>query len=409
MRERPPRWRRYRRVLATLSVVSMLVLAGCGAFVGGPSPTATPDASSATESGAPTQTATATSTPNSRVTVYGDAPVNATLVWERVESLFGETYDPPAVSVLDRTRGTQASPFVAALGLDEGIETAYEGHVGWRYMPRYDRVQLVPRNASRTDVERVLAHEYVHAVQYRTDVWDRAMNAGASRAALEGGAVYVEDVYTREFHGYSAIDRRCERYRNGTPYERYTSQPYCFGGQYFAEELDSPSDLFDPDLRLPNTTEQVLHPETTEGPTNLTVVDETPTDWHTPATMDRRGELFVRTVLGVELSEERASEAATGWGNDRLLTVTGDTDGYVWVLRWDTDDDADEFETAFADYLDARGNETVDGWRVDDDRYRLTTVDDRTVTVVTGNETFVDAVSVAGGGGNVTVSTDRRS
>lgn len=405
MTERPPRLQRWWQVLATLSVAAMLVLAGCGAFAESTSSAPTPNTQqTATETDPSTRTATPTSIPDSRVTVYGDALVNATLVWERVESLFGETYDPPAVSVLDRTREAQTSPFVAALGLDEGIETAYEGHVGWRYMPRYDRVQLVPRNASRTDVERVLAHEYVHAVQYRTGVWDRAMNAGAPRAALEGGAVYVEDVYTREFHGYSAIDKRCERYRNGTPYERYTSRLYCFGGQYFAETLDSPSDLFDPDLRMPNTTEQVLHPETTDGPTNLTVVDETPTDWYTSASFDRQGELFVRTVLGVELSEERATEAATGWGNDRLVEITGDTHGFVWVLHWDTVDDAAAFEAAFADYLDTRGVETADGWRVVDDRYRLIDVDDRTVAVAMGNETFVDAVTVTSENGNVTVS-----
>jgi hypothetical protein len=65
---------------------------------------------------------------------------------------------------------------------------------------------------------------------------------------------------------------------------------------------------------------------------------------------------------------------------------------------------AAEFENAFAEYLDAPGNRTADGWRVDDDRYRLTTVDDRTIAVVTGNETFVDSVSVTGEGGNVTVA-----
>ncbi len=394
-----------RQALATVFVAVSMVLAGCGAFAGGPSPTATPETPSPTSeaSANPTQTATATTTPDSRVSVYGDLPVNATLVWERVEALFGETYEPPTVTVVDGRSGGQVGSFPAQLGLDEGSTAV---GVNGRYVYRNDRVQMIPRNGSPSEIERILAHEYVHAIQYRTDFVDRARESGIGRVMIEGSAVYVEDVYTREFLGFSTIERRCEGYRTGTPYERYAAQPYCFGGQYFAERLDSPTELLSPNTTLPTTTEQVLHPGTTEGPANLSVVDETPSDWYTPASMDRQGELFVRTVLGVELSEARASGAAEGWGNDRLLTVTGATDGYVWVLRWDTTDDADEFEDAFAEYLDARGERTMAGWRVDDERYRLTAVDDRTVAVVTGSETFVDDVSVAEESGNVTVATE---
>ncbi|MFW5935006.1 MAG: hypothetical protein ACOCQL_04070 [Halolamina sp.] len=390
-----------RQALATVFVTVSMVLAGCGAFAGGPSPTPTPETPSTTSEASPTPTPTTTA--DSRVSVYGDLPVNATLVWERVESMFGETYEPPTVTVLDGRPSVEVDSFPAHLGLGEGSTAV---GVNGRYVYRNDRVQMIPRNGSPSEITRILAHEYVHAIQYRTDFVDRARESGIWRVMTEGSAVYVEDVYTREFLGFSAIERRCDGYRTGTPYERYAAQPYCFGGQYFAERLDSPTELLSPNTTLPTTTEQVLHPGTTEGPANLSVVDETPSDWYTPASMDRQGELFVRTVLGVELSEERAGEAAEGWGNDRLLSVTGDTEGYVWVLRWDTTDDADEFETAFADYLDARGERTTDGWRVDGERYRLTSVDDRTVALVTGKETFVEAVSVAEESGNVTVATE---
>jgi len=396
-----------RRILAALLVVSAMVLAGCGAFGGSESPTATPETASIVND--TSETATPTTTPDSRVRVYGDLPVNATLVWERVESMFPGNYEAPVVTVLDDRPEGQVNPFAAQLGLDEGLNSSKSGVVGGRYVYYNDRVQMVPRDGTPPEIERVLAHEYVHAIQYQTDFVDRAGESGIWRVMMEGSAVYAENVYTREFLGFSTIERRCERYRTGTPYERYVGQPYCFGGQYFAETLDSPNDLLDPGLRLPNTTEQVLHPASTDRPANLTVVDETPTDWYTPASMDRQGELFIRTVLGVELSEERAADASAGWGNDRLLKVTGDTEGYVWVLRWDTDADADEFECAFADYLDARGNETADGWRVEDDRYRLTTVDNRTIAVMIGSVTFVDTVSVSGGRGNVTVSAVRPS
>ena len=396
-----------RQTLAALALVAATVLAGCGTLGGPGSPTAAPEpASTATDAGTSTPDGTAaTTTPAStprEVPVYGDLPVNATLVWERVESMFPGEYEAPTVTVLDGRSGGHVNPFAAHLGLGEGSNST-TADVGGGYVFYNDRVQIVPRNGSPTEIERVLAHEYVHAIQYQTDFVAR--ESGIARVITEGSAVYAENVYTLEYFGFSTIERRCEGYRNGTPYERYAAQPYCFGGQYFAETLDSPAELLSSEIALPNTSEQVLHPESTEAPTNLTVVDETPTDWSTPASMNRKGELFVRTVLGVELPEQRAVDAAEGWGNDRLLEVTGDTEGYIWVLRWDTDDDATEFESAFSDYLDERGNETVGGWHVDEERYRLRSPDDRTVAVVTGNESFVDTAAITTGeNGNVTVS-----
>ena len=398
--------------VTTLLTVALLVVAGCSApSVPTPSPEPATPSPTASPTAAPTATPTPTPTPAGGVAVYGDLRVNATLVWERVESLLGGEYEPPTVSVRDRSLEPQADSFAAHLGLDEGTETFDEGRVRASYSQRTARIRISPRNGSVAQVTRVLAHEYVHAVQFRppTDrptFLDRVSERESfllQRALIEGSAVYVEDAYTREYLGFSAIEQRCAEYRNGSAYERYAGQAYCFGGQYFAAQSDSPNGLFSDNTTLPNTTEQLLHPETTEPPANLTVVDETPTGWYTPASFARRGELFVRTVLGTELPEERVAEAAAGWGNDRLVTVTGDTEGYVWVLHWDTDADAAEFRTAFGDYLDARGNRTADGWTVDGDDYRLATVDDRTVAVVTGNETFVDAATVTGSDGNVTV------
>ncbi len=391
------------------------MLAGCGALGGGSAPAAEPETTSSPSPG----TSTGVHTPESRVPVYGNLSVNATQVWERVESLLGGKYDAPEVTVLNRTGGTsQTGQFAVRLGLDEGAATFQDGGVDGSYSHRTGRVQISPRNGSPAQVARLLAHEYVHAVQFRADNGNQTRfidrlsareGIWVQRAIIEGSAVYVEDVYTKRFLGFSALDQRCAEYVEGTPYERYQAQPYCFGGRYFAAQVDSPSDLFSPTTALPNTTEQVLHPGTAEPPANLTVIDETSTDWSTPASFRRQGELYVRTVLGVELSEEQAIEAAAGWGNDKLVHVTnttGDTKGFVWVLRWDTESDAGEFESAFEQYLDARGTRTPDDWHVGDDRFRVSMVDNRTVAVITGNETFVNAVTVTVQNRNVTVLTD---
>ncbi len=350
---------------------------------------------------------TATPTPEGGVTVYGDLPVNATLVWERVESMLGGEYDEPTVAVTDAGLVGQTDSFAAHLGLSAGKERFRAGQVGGSYRHRPEQVRIVPRNGSDAQIARVLAHEYVHAIQYQTEFVNRSSTREGfwiSWSLIEGSASYVADAYAREYLGFSSLDRRCERYREGSPYARYVDQIYCPGGRYFDQTLESPNALLSPNTTLPNTTEQLLHPGTNDPPANLTVVDETPIDWSTPSAFDREGELFVRTVLGTELREDRAIEAADGWGNDRVVRVSRETEGYVWVLRWDTAADATEFETAFADYLDALGNRTSEVWTAGDERYRLSTVDNRTVAVVTGNESFVDAVSVTEREGNVTVS-----
>lgn len=392
-----------RRALATLLVVSLTVLAGCGAFGGGPSPTVTE-----TSTPAPTPTGTTTPTEASTprpVPVAGELPVDATLVWNRVESLFPGEYESPRVSARNLTGTSMTPPFAAHLGLDRGADRFAAENAGGGYVRQEDRVLILTRNGSATELERILAHEFVHAVQDQTGLLDRAAGADSpavEQAIVEGAAMYAEDAYTREFLGFSSLHRTCEEYAIGSSHSRYINGPYCFGGQFFASELRSPSGITGSDLELPNTTEQVLHPETTDQPAKLTVT----TDWEATAEQDRQGELFVRTVLGTELPEEPAIGAASGWGNDRLVSVTGDTEGYVWVLRWDTEADSEQFEEAFGDYLDARGNRTADGWRADGEDYRLTTVDGRTVALVTGNETFVDTVAVSGSDGNVTVSAE---
>ena len=404
-----------RRIFVTLVVVFSTVLAGCGAIGGGSAPAAPPETTPSPG------TSTADHTPESRVTVYGNLSVNATRTWERVESLLGGTYDAPDVSVLNRTRQTsQTGQFTDRLGLDEGAAASRDGDVGGKYSHRTGRVQITPRNGPPAQVARILAHEYVHAVQFRADSGKQTRfvdrlsareGTWVRRAIIEGSATYIEDVYTKQFLGFSALDQRCAEYVEGTPHERYQAQPYCFGGRYFAAQVDSPRDFFSPTTALPNTTEQVLHPGTAEPPANLTVIDETSTDWSTPASFGRQGELYVRTVLGVELPEEQAIEAAAGWGNDRLVHVTntaGDTEGFVWVLRWDSESDAVEFESAFEQYLDARGKRTAGDWDVDGDRFRVSAVNSRTVAVITGNETFVNAAEVTEQNRNATVLTDEK-
>jgi hypothetical protein len=124
------------------------------------------------------------------------------------------------------------------------------------------------------------------------------------------------------------------------------------------------------------------------------------------AERDSRGELFVRIMLRTQLEAQRAADAATGWGNDRVLLYERgyEENAFVWTLRWDDAANATEFEEAFEDYLNDRGLYDDGSWGVDGNEFRLESIDDRTIAVVAGPTDFVAGVEVTESGDTVQVS-----
>lgn len=108
------------------------------------------------------------------------------------------------------------------------------------------------------------------------------------------------------------------------------------------------------------------------------------------------GELFLRIVLGGEMSESRAARAAAGWGNDRFITLRTleGARAFVWIIRWNSSADAAQFETVFADF---RANSSRE--------YRLTTLDDSTTSGCTGNTTTCEDLIYHSNQTGVTIST----
>jgi hypothetical protein len=106
-------------------------------------------------------------------------------------------------------------------------------------------------------------------------------------------------------------------------------------------------------LRMPQTTEEILHPEiylrsqksfsvidTPAAPKGLSLAKAE------PVFVDTLGEFFIATWLGQTIGPAAASLAAAGWGGDRiaLYELKDSTEGLlVWHLRWDSKKDADEF------------------------------------------------------------------
>ncbi len=136
---------------------------------------------------------------------------------------------------------------------------------------------------------------------------------------------------------------------------------------------------------LPDSTEQIIHPEKyirREAP--IVVADPSlsevlPAEWR-EIQRDSFGEWRTYMILGsgadpVAQQEDRiAAKAAAGWGGDTYQAFYNESDNATilaahWV--WDTQTDAKEFQLALGDYLDKRfrGNkldqENSDCWKAD--------------------------------------------
>ena len=109
---------------------------------------------------------------------------------------------------------------------------------------------------------------------------------------------------------------------------------------------------------LPDSTEQILHPEKyalAEGPVPVElppVAQRLGVGW-TQSAIDTAGELAIRVWLeGDRLpatpDSVSAEEAAAGWGGDRVASYDGPRGAWavVWQTAWDTPADADEFASA---------------------------------------------------------------
>ncbi|QKY19067.1 hypothetical protein B4589_001265 [Halolamina sp. CBA1230] len=395
--------------IAPIACALLLVLAGCGAAPGGPSPTAAPESTqSPTPEAEPSPTPSAGVTPDGNgVSIAGDRlAVDPDPVFERVLNLTGTDVRPPTVYTAESadlpSRG--ASSFYASLGITPPDERV--GAAGAATDP--STVYLfAPVLGNETGVERTLAHEFVHTVQYRTGWMDdllSSLSAGQQwtydvrktrSLVVEGAATHVEAQYRRAFMPSTEPVSYAERYREATAWNRLVLAPYRYGPGYVEERLDDGDDLAAIHTDPPNSTEQVLHgSDDPIAPLNVTADEVGEWERRTGAT---QGELFVRVALRTELNRSTAVDAAHGWGNDRRLTYDrGEATATAWVLRWDDAENATEFETAFERYLDAKATRNEGVWTREDGNttYRLERVSDRNVVVYLGNESFVRAANV---------------
>ncbi|MFZ1397035.1 MAG: Ig-like domain-containing protein [Candidatus Promineifilaceae bacterium] len=107
----------------------------------------------------------------------------------------------------------------------------------------------------------------------------------------------------------------------------------------------------------PQSTEQILHPETylaEQGPALVTLPDLQPVlgpGWAL-ATENVLGEWMLGQYLSQQLNETQVETAVTGWGGDRFVIYTNAAADTVLVLKtvWDTAADSTEFAALYPNY-----------------------------------------------------------
>ncbi|RXK48576.1 hypothetical protein [Halorientalis pallida] len=430
--------------LAPLAVALLLVLAGCGA---GPSDGTTTapdetDAPTATDTPASADTPTpggtetpGTATPDEQspddgatsdggeTTAYGVQVRNGTLpfganrTFTRVRELVGTDVEPPLVTVKNLSEVRQSlagidSPTNRALGY-EPVSVNWSSPTG--ATPLNGTVYLHPGEGSPGAVERTLAHEFAHTIQFQADMlpWlGRLPGQGPevtrdllqSRLSLiEGGAVYVADAYTDRYldvRNNTASVRSL--YESGSPAYRSAIARYYFGSRYVRNRIDDAGNLSAVYRNYPRTTEGIIHGYTRgEEPKRSLAVETNATagNW-TFARTSTIGEMNTRVTLSTELSRDRAARTATGWGNDRLAVASYTRNrsrlGWVWTFRWDNATEAAEAMPALEDFADARQSAS-------DLEFRTVRISGETTGLVFGDPAFVDAAAVEGTTANVTV------
>lgn len=414
--------------LPTLLLVVCLALSGCTVGYSGPTVTPAPETTptpegttSTAESGTDTPSQTPASYDSGGIEVTGGRlDFNAGQVYDRMAGLLETSAQGPE-RIRIRTLGGQSparmpvndsGSFYDLFGLSSSNSDS--GGTVAAYVARPSTVNVNAAILGDPRVEAILAHEYVHTVQFRENAIGAIRGATdytldgrlASNGAIEGSAVFGANAYWGQYieTGVAPADDAARLYRNSTGRGRLTAAAYALGYEHVAARIDDPARLGAVYRNPPTTTEQLLHPGVREGPRELTA-EVGQTEWLASASNQRFGELFVRTALGTAVNESAAARAAAGWGTDtRLDFVTPEGGrGYAWVLRFDDGANATEFEAVARAWLAEQATREGTGWTSDRGDYRLASVGSETVVWLAGAETFVEEATVEGDG-VVTVS-----
>jgi hypothetical protein len=384
-----------------LVLVALVALAGCG-----PSTPSTPPLSPSSSPSAPTAVATGSNPASPSPTSPGPSSSGTSDVTGLARQILEQAaairqlpikQDVPATvlsaadlkAYVERTWAKENPANVVAanerllksLGLiakDKSLEQLYltlrTSQTAGFYRPEDKKLYVVAWSGSIGPAEKTtFAHEYTHALQDQSfDVKSLDINQpgegdrGLARLALvEGDATLVMSLWSQQ---HLSPDELLQLLRDSSTPEQLRVLgelppilrdgllfPYQNGLQFVLGLQTSGgwkavNDAF---ARLPASTEQILHPEkyqAGEAPVSVTLpadlAQRMGTGW-TVGMTDTMGELQSMIWLR-EGGASGASQAAAGWGGDRIALLDGANGAWAiaWRTAWDTTDDAAEFETA---------------------------------------------------------------
>lgn len=304
----------------------------------------------------------------------------------RLLELITEQYDkdsPPAYVAANERLYKALGLLPATMDLRATTLQMLESGVAGFYRPDQKKMYIVARTGALTVSDQVTyAHEFTHALQdeHWTAFSDQEGVLDRSDWFLGRQAAYEGDATTLMFQWALAnlsAEQLQELLTEGTAPEQQAIidalpailresllYPYTTGyafvqGIQFEGGWEAVDALFE---RLPESTEQILHPETYAA-------DDRPVDVELPADLaaslgdgwtvplfDTFGE-FQTTIWLREGGAVDPEAAAAGWGGDRLAVINGPDGAWslAWQTVWDTTDDAAAFEIAATAALSTAG------------------------------------------------------
>ncbi len=375
-----------------LSAAAALIVTACGSPPASPSPS--PSASSpATVAPSPSASGSASvdaiyTEINQQVRAIRGLdekkPVTPTLLSsEELSDVIRLTFDqdyPPAQVAADEQLYKGLGLIAADADLEAIFVDLLESQVAGLYDPVAEKLYVVSKEGTVGPVEQVYySHEYDHALQDQhfdleavTDgLEDQSDRLLARQSIVEGDAYILMTFWLQQnltaeevaevFQASSdpALQAALDRVPQIVQAQILFS---ALQGTFFVQGIHASGGWEAVDAafaRLPESTEQILHPEkyeSGEAPIAVDLPDDLATRMGTGwslAQENTMGEHQTGIWLGSP-SIAAATDAAAGWGGDRIAVLSGPSDAWAiaWQTAWDSTADAEEFavtaETAVA-------------------------------------------------------------
>jgi hypothetical protein len=284
---------------------------------------------------------------------------------ERVRAAFEEELDPEEMA------GDQA--IFELLGMLDGstdlyqltIDLSTEGVLGFYDPDEGELVVPVSADGITPLQEMTIAHELVHALTDQhfdfSDVYEDRIDNGTgddARGILalgEGDATYQQFLFLEAMDPASATDAVMETLSFNTSVldsaptwiQRNLAFPYEHGFVFngFLVEEGGLKGVDEAYLMLPDSSEQILHPEKylrSEGPSALGPLSVDLDGWNL-SDQGTLGEWGIRLLLMDSLLPGEMTQAAAGWGNDHFTAFLKDDDSAIaWAYEGETVEDAED-------------------------------------------------------------------